>query len=68
MALGHAFGIEPSVALGLSLLRRGREIIIGIPVLLAWQIMEMRSLRTAGRTEKAAAPAASPTMEDKSIG
>jgi hypothetical protein len=56
------------VALGLSLLRRGREIIIGIPVLLAWQIMEMRSLRTAGRTEKAAAPAASPTMEDKSIG
>lgn len=68
MALGHAFGIEPSVALGLSLLRRGREIIIGIPVLLAWQIMEMRSLRTAGRTEKAVAPAASPTMEDKSIG
>ncbi|MFT8676044.1 MAG: lysylphosphatidylglycerol synthase domain-containing protein [Acetobacter sp.] len=45
MALGHAFGIEPSVALGLSLLRRGREIMIGIPVLLLWQLTEMRGLR-----------------------
>lgn len=68
MALGHAFGIEPSVALGLSLLRRGREIIIGIPVLLAWQIMEMRNLRIAGRTGEAAGAVASPTMEDKGIG
>jgi hypothetical protein len=68
MALGHAFGIEPSVALGLSLLRRGREIIIGIPVLLAWQIMEMRNLRIAGRTGEAASTVASPTMEDKGIG
>nr|WP_230975556.1 lysylphosphatidylglycerol synthase domain-containing protein [Acetobacter garciniae] len=48
MALGHAFGIEPSVALGLSLLRRGREITIGIPVLLAWQLTEMRALRQRG--------------------
>ena len=45
MALGHAFGIDPSLSLGISLLRRGREITIGIPVLLLWQFMEMRGLR-----------------------
>lgn len=45
MALGHAFGIDSSVSLGLSLLRRGRELVIGIPVLLLWQVMEMRGLR-----------------------
>nr|WP_298798514.1 lysylphosphatidylglycerol synthase domain-containing protein [uncultured Acetobacter sp.] len=45
MALGHAFGIDSSVSLGLSLLRRGRELAIGIPVLLLWQVMEMRGLR-----------------------
>ncbi|MFT9026637.1 lysylphosphatidylglycerol synthase domain-containing protein [Acetobacter indonesiensis] len=46
MALGHTFGIDSSVSLGLSLLRRGRELAIGIPVLLLWQFMEMRGLRT----------------------
>ncbi|MFT8368684.1 MAG: lysylphosphatidylglycerol synthase domain-containing protein [Acetobacter papayae] len=68
MALGHAFGIEPSVALGLSLLRRGRELIIGIPVLLAWQVMEMRSLRSGERAAETASSTPSSTMEDKGIG
>lgn len=45
IALGSAFGIDPSVALGLSLLRRGRDLAIGIPVLLLWQGAEMRRLR-----------------------
>ncbi|MCX2561762.1 lysylphosphatidylglycerol synthase domain-containing protein [Acetobacter farinalis] len=53
MALGHAFGIDSSVSLGLSLLRRGRELVIGIPVLLLWQVMEMRGLRQPA-TKKAA--------------
>ncbi|MBE7730280.1 lysylphosphatidylglycerol synthase domain-containing protein [Komagataeibacter sp. FXV3] len=59
MALGSAFGIAPSVSLGLSLLRRGRELVIGIPMLLLWQAMEMRALRrrsTQGETAPAAAP------------
>lgn len=45
ITLGSAFGIAPSISLGLSLLRRGRELVIGIPMLLLWQAMEMRALR-----------------------
>lgn len=45
MTLGHAFGLDASLALALSLLRRGRELCIGIPVLLLWQASEMRALR-----------------------
>ncbi|MBS0966132.1 lysylphosphatidylglycerol synthase domain-containing protein [Acetobacter okinawensis] len=53
MAMGHAFGIDPSLSLGISLLRRGREIMIGIPVLLLWQFMEMRGLRQSASAEPA---------------
>ncbi len=43
------FGIGPDVAIALSLLRRGRDIAIAIPSLLAWQVLEGRSaLRGAG--------------------
>lgn len=45
MALAHAFGLPSSVGLALALLRRGREFCIGIPVLLLWQISEMRALK-----------------------
>ena len=34
------FGIDPQVAVALSLLRRGRDFAIGIPALLAWQVLE----------------------------
>jgi putative membrane protein len=44
--LGAAFGVPPEIALGTSLLRRGRDIAVGIPVLLIWQFIEMRRLRT----------------------
>jgi putative membrane protein len=50
MALGSAFGIDPSISLGLSLLRRGRDLAIGIPVLLVWQASEMRVLRRRDKT------------------
>ncbi|MGO8920409.1 MAG: lysylphosphatidylglycerol synthase domain-containing protein [Stellaceae bacterium] len=43
--LGAAFGVPPEIALGTSLLRRGRDIAIGIPVLLVWQFVELRRLR-----------------------
>lgn len=45
MLLGAAFGVPPEIALGASLLRRGRDIAIGIPVLLVWQFVELRRLR-----------------------
>jgi glycosyltransferase 2 family protein len=40
--LGGFFGIGPEVALALSLLKRGRDLCLGIPVLLAWQFLEAR--------------------------
>lgn len=36
------FGLPPELGLGASLLKRARELTIGIPVLLAWQAMEGR--------------------------
>ncbi|MEE8663192.1 MAG: flippase-like domain-containing protein [Acetobacter sp.] len=45
MTLGAAFGIDPTISLGISLLRRARELSIGIPVLAIWQISEMYLLK-----------------------
>ena len=39
------FGIPPELSLGVSLVRRGRDIAIGVPILLVWQFIEMRRLR-----------------------
>lgn len=61
VALGMIFGIDAEISLSLSLLRRGRDILIGIPVLLIWQVIEMRRLRherngPAKKTEPSPAP------------
>jgi putative membrane protein len=45
--LGAVFGVPPDMAIGVSLLRRARDLAIGIPVLLTWQVLEMRRLRTS---------------------
>jgi putative membrane protein len=42
--LGPLFGVHASEALALSLLRRARDLVIGVPVLLIWQAREGRSL------------------------
>jgi putative membrane protein len=42
--LGAAFGISPEVALALSLLKRARDLVIGVPALLIWQMLEGRRL------------------------
>jgi putative membrane protein len=44
VGLGALFGVPPEVSLGVSLIRRARDIAIGIPVLLIWQIFEARRL------------------------
>jgi len=44
-SLGAIFGIPPDISLGLSLLRRARDVALGVPVLLSWQGLEMRRLR-----------------------
>jgi putative membrane protein len=40
--LGPLFGLPAEVALALSLLKRARDIVIGAPVLLIWQVFEGR--------------------------
>ncbi len=57
VALGSLFGIDPHLSFGLSLLRRGRDLAIGVPTLLWWQWMEVRRLRRTahGRAAEAGA-------------
>jgi len=43
--LGVVFGVSPELSLGVSLIRRGRDIVVGVPILLLWQAIEMRHLR-----------------------
>lgn len=43
--LGMIFGVPPELSLGVSLVRRARDIAVGLPILLLWQSVEMRRLR-----------------------
>ncbi|MDR3511554.1 MAG: lysylphosphatidylglycerol synthase domain-containing protein [Caulobacteraceae bacterium] len=40
--LGPIFGLPPEAALALSLLKRARDVVVGVPVLLSWQVAESR--------------------------
>jgi len=56
VVLGLSFGLTPQTALALSLLKRGRDLAIGVPALGAWQLVESerlcrRSLRSRGRVK-----------------
>lgn len=44
LLLAPLFGIDPGVAVALSLLKRARDLTIGLPALLAWQASEGRKL------------------------
>lgn len=41
--LAPLMGIDPAAALALSLVRRARDVVLGVPILLAWQAGEMRA-------------------------
>lgn len=43
--LGTIFGVPPELSLGVSLVRRARDLAVGVPILLVWQLVEMRRLR-----------------------
>jgi len=45
LALGALFGLGPDVALALSLLKRAREVLLAVPALLAWKLVELRAWR-----------------------
>lgn len=47
--LGAIFGVPPELSLGVSLVRRARDLVVGLPVLLIWQLFEARRLRGRGR-------------------
>lgn len=51
--LGTIFGIPPELSLGVSLVRRARDIAVGVPILLIWQLVEMRRLRLVRRQSEA---------------
>lgn len=44
-ALVPLFGLAPETGVAVSVLRRARDIAVGIPVLLAWQLVEARRIR-----------------------
>lgn len=47
--LGAIFGVPPELSLGVSLVRRARDLVVGIPILLLWQMFEARRLRVPER-------------------
>jgi glycosyltransferase 2 family protein len=44
--LGAIFGVPPELSLGVSLVRRARDLTVGVPILLIWQGFEMQRWRT----------------------
>lgn len=50
--LGSIFGIDPHLSFSLSLLRRARDILIGVPTLLLWQITEIHYLNKYSKNKK----------------
>jgi glycosyltransferase 2 family protein len=62
LLVGAAFGLAPDQALALSLLKRGRDLVLGVPALLGWQMLEGGEWwRDRGRS---AAAARSPERDD----
>jgi len=53
-ALAPLFGVGPEIGLAVSLLKRARDVVLGVPVLLIWQAIEGR--RAFGRDNGATAP------------
>ena len=45
VALGALFGVPPDIAIAVSLIRRARDVTLGVPILLVWQLVEVRRLR-----------------------
>ncbi|MBA3896493.1 MAG: flippase-like domain-containing protein [Sphingomonadaceae bacterium] len=47
--IGPLFGLTPSMALALSLVKRARDLAIGVPAILIWQVTEYRTLASRKR-------------------
>jgi putative membrane protein len=51
MIFGHALGISAELALSVSMAKRIREVLCGLPALLSWHWMEVRRLRDPAHDE-----------------
>lgn len=58
--LGGMFGLPPDMAMALSLIRRGRDLVIGVPSLFAWQLAEGRRAWRGVDTARVVVPAEPP--------
>jgi uncharacterized membrane protein YbhN (UPF0104 family) len=47
--IGALFGVTPQLALALALVKRARDLLLGLPALLAWHALEARLLRRRAR-------------------
>lgn len=47
--LGAIFGVPPELSLAVSLVRRARDLTVGVPILLIWQLFEVRRLKATQR-------------------
>jgi glycosyltransferase 2 family protein len=64
--LGAGFGVTPELALALSLLKRARDLAIGLPALAAWQSAETGRLwRRLGPPADAVGGAAAPAPRSR---
>ncbi len=45
--LGALFGVPAEMSLAVSLIRRARDVTVGVPILLVWQLFEVRRLRAS---------------------
>ena len=64
--LGAVIGIGPEVALALSLIKRVRELVIGAPALIAWQVAEGKHLFSRRHAAAAEKPLPQPILERSS--
>jgi putative membrane protein len=53
LLFGTLMGLSPEVALALSLVRRVRQLLVGVPALLAWQVYEGRRIVVARQKSSA---------------
>lgn len=52
LLIGPLFGLTPSAALAVSLVKRARDIAVGVPGVLLWQAFEVRALRAGAITPR----------------
>ena len=64
--IGGLVGLAPDLALALSLLKRGRDVALGVPALLVWQFLEGRELARQASPDPATASV--PGNPDKDAG